>query len=132
MARRLILDTTVLIDYERGRLDRRKLDNDDLAIAALTVAEYRTGIELAATPEQAAERTRALAAILEVVEVLDYTTATALQHARLLAHTRTTGRRRGAHDLILAAHAAATKRTLMSRDARVRFADLPGVTVLEP
>ncbi|HHU10469.1 MAG TPA: type II toxin-antitoxin system VapC family toxin [Intrasporangiaceae bacterium] len=132
MARRLILDTTVLIDYERGRLDRRKLDNDDLAIAALTVAEYRTGIELAATPEQAAERTRALAAILEVVEVLDYTTATALQHARLLAHTRTTGRRRGAHDLILAAHAAATKRTLMSRDARARFADLPGVTVLEP
>lgn len=132
MARRLILDTTVLIDYERGRLDRRKLDNDDLAIAALTVADYRTGIELAATPEQAAERTRALAAILEVVEVLDYTTATALQHARLLAHTRTTGRRRGAHDLILAAHAAATKRTLMSRDARARFADLPGVTVLEP
>ena len=132
MARRLILDTTVLIDYERGRLDRRNLDDDDLAIAALTVAEYRTGIELAATPEQGAERTRALAAILEAVVVLDYTTATALQHARLLAHTRTTGRPRGAHDLILAAHAAATKRILMSRDARARFADLPGVTVLEP
>ncbi|GAA1798915.1 hypothetical protein [Nostocoides veronense] len=54
MARRLILDTNVLIDYERGSIDAAALDDADLAIAALTVAEYRTGIELADSPERAA------------------------------------------------------------------------------
>ena len=32
------------------------MDEDELAIAAVTVAEYRVGIELADTPERAAER----------------------------------------------------------------------------
>ena len=50
MGRRVILDRNVLIDYERGALDRSALDDDEVAIAAITVAEYRTGIELAGTP----------------------------------------------------------------------------------
>ncbi len=127
MGRRVILDTTVLIDYERGGLDRTALDDDELAIAAITVTEYRTGIELADSAERATERARALAVIVDTVEVLDYTEATAAQHARLIAHTRRSGRRRGAHDLIIAAHAAQTGRVLISRDAVARFADLPGV-----
>ena len=64
MARRLILDTNLLIDYERGAIDAAALDDADLAIAALTVAEYRTGIELADTAQHEA-RARALAAIVE-------------------------------------------------------------------
>ena len=47
MGRRLILDTNVLIAYERGTIDRAALDADELAIAAVFVAEYRAGIELA-------------------------------------------------------------------------------------
>lgn len=110
MGRRVILDTTALIDYERGRVDRSSLDDDDIAIAAITVAEYRTGIELADTAERSATRARALATIVDLVDVLAYTEATAAHHARLLAHTRRTGRPRGAHDLVIAAHAAQTDR----------------------
>lgn len=132
MGRRLILDTNVLIDYERGVIDQGSLDDDELAIAALTVAEYRTGIELAATADQSAERSRALAIILEFVEVLDYTDSTAAQHARLIAHTRRTGRPRSAHDLVLASHAAQTGRVVVSRDSRARFGDLPGVLATDP
>ncbi len=54
MGRRLILDTNVLIAYERGTIDRTALDADELAIAAVSVAEYRVGIELADTPGRAA------------------------------------------------------------------------------
>ncbi|GAA1419332.1 hypothetical protein GCM10009640_06840 [Agrococcus citreus] len=132
MGRRVILDTNVLIDYERGALDRGALDDDELAIAAITVAEYRTGIELAETAERAAARSRALAAMVGAVEVLEYTEATAAHHARLIAHVRRSGRSRGAHDLIIAAHAAQTGRVLLSRDALARFADLPGVTADRP
>jgi len=121
VGRRVILDSTVLIDYERGLLDRALLDDDELAIAAITVAEYRTGIELADTPERAATRSRALAAIMDALEVLEYTVVTAVHHARLIAHVRRTGTVRGAHDLIIAAHAAQTGRTLLSNDAAARY-----------
>lgn len=132
MARRVILDTNVLIDYERGTIDAATLDQAEIAIAAITVAEYRTGIELADSAKRAATRARALAAIVAHVDVLDYTEATAAQHARLIAHTKRSGRVRGAHDLILAAHAAETDRVLLSRDAAARFGDLPGVIAEEP
>ena len=127
MGRRLILDTNMLIAYERGTIDRLSLDEDDLAIAAVSVAEYRVGIELADTAERAAERPRALTAITSAVNVLDYTEATAAHHGRLLAHARHSGTTRGAHDLILAAHAAETGRSILSRDTKARFGDLPGV-----
>jgi tRNA(fMet)-specific endonuclease VapC len=106
VGRRLILDTNVLIAYERGTIDRSALDDDELSIASVSVAEYRVGIELADTAERAADRARALAVITSVVDVLDYTSATA-------------------------AHAAETGRLIVSRDTRARFNDLPGVTAIE-
>jgi tRNA(fMet)-specific endonuclease VapC len=131
VGRRLILDTNVLIAYERGRIDRAMLDADELAIAAVSVAEYRVGIELADTASRAADRARALAAITSAVDVLDYTEATAACHARLIAHARQPGTLRGAHDLIIAAHAVQTDRTILSFDAKARFADLPGVSATD-
>ncbi len=68
---------------------------------------------------------------MENVEVLEYTQVTAGRHARLIAHARRSGPPRGAHDLIIAAHAAQTGRVLVSRDSSARFGDLPGVTAEE-
>jgi tRNA(fMet)-specific endonuclease VapC len=64
VGRRLILDPNVLIAYERGTIDRDALDSDELAIGAVSVAEYRVGIEMADSPERAADRARALVAIM--------------------------------------------------------------------
>ena len=64
---------------------------------------------------------------MSVVDVLDYTDTTAAHHARLIAHVRRTGTPRGAHDLIIAAHAAETGRIVISLDAAARFGDLPAV-----
>jgi predicted nucleic acid-binding protein len=130
VGRRLILDTNVLIGYERGTVDRALFRGDELSIAAVTLAEYRVGIEMADTVERAANRSRWLDVVLAEVEVLDYTRRTADHHARLLAHVRRTGQRRGAHDLIIAAHAMETGRVVVSRDAKAHFDDLPGVLSL--
>lgn len=132
MARRLILDTNTLIAYERQLFDISTLDDDDLAIAAVTVAEFRTGIELAENPQRAADRARVLAAVTATIAVLDYTEATAAEHGRLLAHVRRAGAPRGAHDLMIAAHAVEDSRAILSIDARGRFGDLPGVVALAP
>jgi tRNA(fMet)-specific endonuclease VapC len=131
MGRRLILDTNILIAYERGTIDRTTLDEDELTVASISIAEYRVGIELADTPERAAERARALAAIMSVIDVLDYTETTAAHHGRLLAHVRKSGTPRGAHDLIIAAHAAETGRTIVTSDAKARFGDLPGINATD-
>ncbi|CAM3765208.1 hypothetical protein GCM10009799_21850 [Nocardiopsis rhodophaea] len=131
MGRDLILDTNYLIAFERGTIDRSALDEDSISVASISIAEFRVGIEMAATGALAAERARVLTAITSVVEVLDYTELTAAHHAALIAHTRRNGSPRGAHDLIIAAHAAETGRFVLSRDAKARFGDLPGVQALD-
>jgi tRNA(fMet)-specific endonuclease VapC len=126
---RLILDTAVLIDAERrGRhLDRLIADEDDVAIAAVTAAELLVGVELA---DDARRPTRAafVRSVLDTVPIEDYDGQVARAHATLLAHVRRTGRTRGAHDLIIAATAAARDRLVVSTDSTA-FADLPGVPV---
>lgn len=131
MARRLILDTGVLIKAERGRarLDRALRDDDDVVIAAVTAAELMVGVELADDAHRA-DREAFVGDVLETLPVEDYTLDVAAAHARLLAHVRRTGRARGAHDLIIAATAAATDRTVLTADAAAAFADLPGVDAL--
>jgi tRNA(fMet)-specific endonuclease VapC len=126
---RLILDTTVLVAAER---DRSSLvdaigDEDDVAVAAITAAELLVGVELAS----ARRRTRRRAfvqAVLAQIRVEPYDLDTAHVHAGLLAHTRRRGRPRGAHDLLIAATAVTTGRTLITADA-AGFADLPGLSV---
>jgi predicted nucleic acid-binding protein len=108
------------------------LADDEIAIAGVTLAEYRVGIELAGTVERAMDRTRTLAVMMPTMEVLAYTERTAVHHARLLAWARKSGRPRGGHDLIIASHAAETDRVIVSSDAKARFADLPGVLAIEP
>jgi tRNA(fMet)-specific endonuclease VapC len=126
---RLILDTSILISVERARrgLGEAIGTEDDVAIAAVTVAELLVGVELA-TARRRGRREALVRDLLEVLPVEDYTAETARTHATLLAATRLQGRPRGAHDLIIAATAMATGRTLVTTDAR-GFADLPGVQV---
>src|SRR6266566_2159244 len=68
--------------------------------------------------------------LLATIPVEDYNLEVARAHARLLAHVRRTGKPRGAHDLIIAATAAATARTVVSSDA-TGFEHLPDVAILD-
>jgi len=44
---------------------------------------------------------------------------------------RRSGAPRAAHDLIIAAHGAETGRIILTRDAKARFRELPGVSALD-
>jgi tRNA(fMet)-specific endonuclease VapC len=126
---RLILDTTVFVDAEkRGRqLNRLIADEDDVAIAAVTAAELLVGVELADDARRS-RRAAFVRSVLDTVPIEDYDVQVARAHATLLAHVRRTGKPRGAHDLIIAATAAARERIVVSNDSTA-FADLPGVLV---
>jgi tRNA(fMet)-specific endonuclease VapC len=131
VAERLILDTSVLISAERGRLDLAAAAGDeaDAAVPAIVVAEYLTGVLLAATDAQRTARREFLDRILQVLPIETYAQRVAERHSELLAHVRRSGTNRGAHDLIIAATALATGRTVLTTDARAGFDQLPGVTV---
>jgi tRNA(fMet)-specific endonuclease VapC len=126
---RLILDTTILVAGERGRvrLDELIGDEDDVVIATITVAELLVGVELA--DEANRPRRRALVdSVVATLPVEDYDLEVARSHAQLLAHVRRSGRPRGAHDLVIAATALARNRVVVTAD-RDGFTGLPGVSV---
>ena len=94
-------------------------EDADVAIPAIVVAEYLAG-------RRAAQKAF-IDDLLTVVPIVNYDRSVAEHHAALLAHSRREGRRRGPHDLILAATARATGRTILTTDARARFDELPKV-----
>ena len=128
MARRLILDTGVLVATERARASLGAVlrPDDDVAIAAVSVAELRTGVELASDHHRA-RRGDFLQQVLRTLPIEPYDVATAEAHGRLLAHVHRAGAQRGAHDLLVAATAVVTRRTVLTTDRSARFDELPGV-----
>lgn len=102
-------------------------DEDDVAIAAITAAELLVGVELAEGRRR--QRRRAVVErILSSVPVEPYDLDVARVHAVLLAHTRRSGRPRGAHDLLIAATALARDRVAACADP-AGFDSLPGLLV---
>ena len=126
----LLLDTTFLIDAERGGVDLDDAidDDDDVAISAVTVAELIVGVRLASRKQRTA-RHHYVDAIIESLPIIAYDRGVAVEHAELLAVVRTQGRPRGAHDLLIAATARATHRAIVTAD-KGAFADLPGVSTV--
>ena len=123
----LLFDTTFLIDADRGgdSLDSIIEDDDDVAIAAITVAELHVGVALSRGKARTT-RQAFVDDVLAAVPVLSYDLAVAAAHAELLVAVRKQGRPRGAHDLMIAATARATHRTVLTADANA-FTDLPDV-----
>jgi tRNA(fMet)-specific endonuclease VapC len=120
----------MLVDAERkgaAVLEELVGDTDDVSIAAISAAELAVGVELA-DGRRRAQRQAFVAAVLETVSVEDYDLDVAREPGALLAHTRRTGRPRGAHDLIIAATARARQREVVSADLD-GFAELPEVTL---
>lgn len=124
----LLLDTTFLIDAEREdqALDDA-IDDDDVAIAAISVAELAVGVKLASGKRQKA-RQAYLDDVVESVPIIPYDLRVADAHAELLVAVRRAGRPRGAHDLVIAATARTTGREVVSADP-AGFEDLPGVVL---
>jgi tRNA(fMet)-specific endonuclease VapC len=126
---RLLFDTTFLIDAERtgDELDDVIDNDDDVAIAAVTIAELRVGALLARGRRKAA-RGAFVEDIIATIPVLAYGVDVAEAHAELLVAVRSQGKPRGAHDLIIAATAKAFDRSVVSAD-RSAFSGLPGVEI---
>lgn len=130
----IILDTDVIIRGERGTLDLSRWlasqRDEEIQIAAITIAELWYGVERASSAYRV-ERQDYIRKILSLVNVLPYTAATALKHARIWAELETSGKMIGFYDLIVAATALEHRSAVATFNQR-HFARVPGLKVIEP
>ncbi len=92
----LLADTTFLIDAERSdqNLDEVVRDADDIAMAAITVAELLVGVNLA-NERHRVRRREYVEAIMDAIPVISYDYTVAAEYAQLLVAVRRAGRPRG-------------------------------------
>jgi tRNA(fMet)-specific endonuclease VapC len=117
-----LIDSSVFIAGERGRLNLtfllESLEDEPLALSAVTASELLYGLHRAQTTAQRDRRNAYLEAIFTEMTVLAFDLAVAQVHAVMSAELDRSGRRVGAHDLIIAATAMANGYRVATRDLR--------------
>jgi tRNA(fMet)-specific endonuclease VapC len=100
-----LIDSSVLIDAERGKLDLAELNADHeretLSISAITASELLHGVHRAISTSQKAKRQAFVEAMLARMPVLPFDLITARIHAELWAKLAKRGARIGEIDLII-------------------------------
>jgi predicted nucleic acid-binding protein len=107
-----LLDTSVLI---AASAQGDSLP-DDVAISVVTIGELQAGIDLARSAEEKQARATRLRMVTEIFDPIPVSEPIALEYGHLLALARRTGRVQKATDLLIAATAGSTGRTLWTRD----------------
>jgi len=107
----IVLDTSVLIASERGKLDLtgllRSFGSDEPVIAAITASELLHGVERASDSQRREKREAFVSSFLNSVKVVPFDLQVARHHARIWAALAKQGRLIGAHDMQIAATAVA-------------------------
>ena len=129
----IILDADVIIGGEKGTFDLRhwlkSQADEQFEIASITVAELWHGVERA-TAAHKGKREHFLRTILELLPIIPYTELTAYEHARIWASLESSGKM-CSYDIIVAA-TALERGSALATFNRNPFAQVPGLTLIEP
>jgi predicted nucleic acid-binding protein len=129
----ILIDASVLIAAERGRLDVDKLletsGGEEVALSAITAAELLHGIHRASVGKLRTQREAFVERLLEQLPVLPFDLVTARIHARAWAELAAQGITVGERDLMIGATAMAYGYAVAARDER-SFPRIPGLTLL--
>ncbi|MDR1010586.1 MAG: PIN domain-containing protein [Opitutaceae bacterium] len=128
----ILIDTTLLVAYERGRFDLTAFfkahPDTPFAMSAVTVSELWHGVERADAARKKV-RTAAVETLLDIIEILDFTEDIAREHAHIWATLEKAGERIGAHDMMIAATATTYGYALATFNTK-EFKRVPGLSIL--
>ena len=132
----VLIDTSVLVAHERGRLDLDRLAQDHVArrpdvpffISVITVSELLHGVRRAGDRVRRARRTAFVEGVIDVLPVLPIDLPTARLHAELGAELQAAGTPVETHDLWIAATAVARALSIATLDTG-DFARVPSLEV---
>ena len=126
----VLIDASVLIDFERGRVDLegqvQGREDEGFFISVVTASELLHAVHRARDPGTRARRSAYVEGVLGSLPLLPIEVATARLHAQLRADLAAQGRPIGAHDLWLAASCLSHGLTLVTSNLR-EFRRVPGL-----
>lgn len=129
----VLIDASVLIEHERGRLDLGTLLEDrgaeEFFLSVITASELLHGVHRATDPGVRARRSAWVEAIVDRFPLMPVDLASARVHAQLWAELARQGRGTGPNDLWLAAQAVAHGLAMVTYNVR-EFERVPGLVVL--
>ncbi|MDP9348093.1 MAG: type II toxin-antitoxin system VapC family toxin [Gemmatimonadota bacterium] len=128
----VLIDASILIEHERGRVDLRKRlagrEDEEFFLSVVTASELLHGVHRARDAGIRAKRSAFVEAALERLPLLPIDLATARTHAQLWAALASTGTPIGPHDLWLAASCVAHGLVMVTANLR-EFNRVPGLLV---
>jgi tRNA(fMet)-specific endonuclease VapC len=124
----LLIDTSLLVRFERGDISLETLGDEETAISVVTVSELLHGVHRARGARQTRRRAF-VEAILAAFDAIPITEPVARIHAEIWALLARRGSVIGSHDLWIAATALAHGFGVATGDAR-DFSRVPGLRVL--
>ncbi|MGH7700944.1 MAG: PIN domain-containing protein [Gemmatimonadales bacterium] len=128
----VLIDASVLIEHERGRLQIAKhvarREGDEVLLSVITASELLYGVHRATDRGTRARRGAFVEALLDRFPLLPVDLATARAHARLRADLASVGSLIGPHDLWLAAACLAHGLAMATVNTR-EFQRVPGLSV---
>ena len=125
----VLIDASILIEHERGRLDiasRVAERDDEFFLSVVTASELLHGVHRAVEPSVRARRSAFVEAVLASFPLLEIELSIARAHARLWADMAKTGRLIGAHDLWIASSCLARGLRLATANES-EFGRVPGL-----
>ncbi len=127
-----LIDTSILIESERGRLHLEKftskLSDEEFFLSVVTVSELLHGVHRANDASVRAKRGASVEGVLQQFSILDVDVNTARLHAQLWADLEAAGNVIGPHDLWLAATCIAHGLIMVTANVR-EFQRVPGLSV---
>ena len=128
-----LIDTSVIIAAERGRLDPAVLagenDAEEIALAAITASELLHGVHRLKGAVARVRAERFVERLLSMIPVMPFDLEVARVHARLDAELSAQGAAVGDADLLIAATAVAWDYRIATRDLR-SFPRIKGLNVV--
>ena len=129
----VLIDTSILIQYERGHLNlephlARGGEEEEFFLSVVTASELLHGVHRAVPPEVRMKRSAFVEGLLERFPLLPLDLATARVHAMVWAELARAGKMIGPNDLWIAATALAHGLTMVTANVR-EFDRVPGLIV---
>lgn len=128
----VLIDTSVLIEYERGRLNLephlRGRGQEEFFLSVITASELLHGVHRAVEPRIRMKRSAFVEALLDRFPLLPVDLATARTHAQVWAELAKAGKTIGPNDLWIAATALAHGLKMVTANTR-EFERVPGLIV---
>ncbi|MFH1941057.1 MAG: type II toxin-antitoxin system VapC family toxin [bacterium] len=128
----VLIDTSVIIDFERNKRDitpfiRDKTD-EEFFLSVISASEFLHGVHRAKDPGIRSRRLAFVEAVLNTFPIIHIDLPTARIHAELWSHLESQGKMIGLHDSWLAAICLAHNLSFITKNKR-EFDRVPGLEV---